>query len=821
MVKRRRRRRVRSRPRSERRPQLAAQLEGSLEQADILIGQGRPQEAIDLLEPLLKSHPRAAKLHYYLGYARAKAGDFWGAVDGYERALQLSREPSLWLPLASLYLDLELRVHALHAFREVFRHRVEVPAMDAARQTVAELEQGVMEAARELELPVGQMEKGLRHLEEGQRALSAGDFRACIAANRRAIKLLGNWPPPHNNLSLALFYSGQPAEAIAVARQVLSHYPENIQALGNAIRFLTWTGQESEARMLWAQLVEIPAEDSIDRLKKAEAAAILEEDEKVYELLKPLEQMREEQASGLARPWLVQFFLAVAEANTNRRRAARRRLQALQQHVPAADELIEALNAGRPGPGWADRYPYFDVSEMIPREAIETFVEMVSREDEMPARRFRQEVDRLVARFPQIVRAAEKLIWEQRQPEAGIGILETVATPAAHAALRRFGLSQAGDDEIRLRALYALAQAGQIAGDEILRVWQNGEWREVQIRQYDISDEVESQYSQEVADLLNEGVAALQRGNLKRAERLLKRAIALEPRAKEGYNNLAALYARRGDHDRAREMFHAVVEIDPTYVFPRANLAIYLLEEGDVEAAEEMLAPLADVTRLRSDEMAFYTYVQARLSLHHGEIDAARRLLQAALEIRPGYDLAEELLDHLDQTTRLQMAWEAFFQERRERDLAKRARLQARLATPNPSLSDTLPLYTKDALTRMARQVIPWGGWSSLRKAELIDEIASVLEEPDHLARVVDGLDDEERDALRYVLDAGGSMAWGAFDARYGNDLEESPYWPWQHAETVMGRLRLRGLLAEATVDGQLLVVVPLELRRPLEAILD
>jgi len=35
-----------------------------------------------------------------------------------------------------------------------------------------------------------------------------------------------------------------------------------------------------------------------------------------------------------------------------------------------------------------------------------------------------------------------------------------------------------------------------------------------------------------------------------------------------------------------------------------------------------------------------------------------------------------------------------------------------------------------------------------------------------------------------------------------------------------MGRLRLRGLLAGATVDGQLLVVVPAELRRPLEEIL-
>ena len=42
---------------------------------------------------------------------------------------------------------------------------------------------------------------------------------------------------------------------------------------------------------------------------------------------------------------------------------------------------------------------------------------------------------------------AEKLIWEDEQVQVGIGLLAAIDTPAAHAALRRFGLSQAGDDE--------------------------------------------------------------------------------------------------------------------------------------------------------------------------------------------------------------------------------------------------------------------------------------------------------------------------------------------------------------------------------------
>jgi len=57
-------------------------------------------------------------------------------------------------------------------------------------------------------------------------------------------------------------------------------------------------------------------------------------------------------------------------------------------------------------------------------------------------------------------------------------------------------------------------------------------------------------------------------------------------------------------------------------------------------------------------------------------------------------------------------------------------------------------------------------------------------------------------------------MPWAEFDARYGNDLKESPYWNYHEPQTLMGRLRLYGLLVEATVEGELFVAVPFDLRR-------
>jgi hypothetical protein len=168
----------------------------------------------------------------------------------------------------------------------------------------------------------------------------------------------------------------------------------------------------------------------------------------------------------------------------------------------------------------------------------------------------------------------------------------------------------------------------------------------------------------------------------------------------------------------------------------------------------------------------------------------------------------------------LGVGFESYWEQQRRRDQAKRARLQARLSTRKPTLSGALPLYTKNALTGMARVALRFGGWSALRKADLIERIVAALTDPEGLEYVVAGLDDEERDALRLVLSHGGHMPWLEFDAAHGNDLDESAYWDWHEPETTMGRLRRCGLLVETTVDGELLVAVPSELRRPLREIL-
>ena len=121
-------------------------------------------------------------------------------------------------------------------------------------KAIQQLEDEIIGTALMLGLHPDKVAKGWKLFEEGQIALHNHAYPRSIHLNRKAIQLLRDFPPPQNNLSLALFFHGMPEEAIRTARQVAEQHPDNIQALSNLVRFLAWTGKPGEASQVWKQL---------------------------------------------------------------------------------------------------------------------------------------------------------------------------------------------------------------------------------------------------------------------------------------------------------------------------------------------------------------------------------------------------------------------------------------------------------------------------------------------------------------------------------------------------------------------------------------
>ncbi len=801
--------------RRQRQPPAALRLlAAAYEEAERLLDAGEPDAALELLEPLLADHPRVGDLYLRIGYARVGVGDDWGAVDALEQAAKLTGNPDAWIDFALLCLKLLLNATALYALRRASTLDPASARLLEFAEVMKDLQREVRAIARRFGVSDQRAERGLRAAHDGDRALQRYDLRASIQASRRATGLLPGYPPPLNNLSLALFLAGQPLEAIETTERVLSQHPDDIYALSHLIRLLVWTGREQEAREPWLRLQDRSTPHAALQFQIAQTAAVMADDERVSSALEPHKDTTPEDPEWSQE---AQLFLATADANLGRHSEALDRLRNLGLRGPRIQAFILALEAGRPGIGWAERFPYFGPTDLIHPEQFMELEEIGALDPDMQSDRARKRIARFVERYPQIVRAVEKIIWEQQLPQAGVPLLAAIGTPEAYAALRRFGLSQAGPDDERLDALTHLYEAGEIAEGERYHAFLGGEWRDVELTLVLGGTGPDSDYAPEVQALLAAAEAALRDEELGKAERLLRKVLELEPEAKEAYNNLAAICLQREDVAQAAALLEAALRIDPMYAFPRGSLATLRLQDDDLAGAKTLLAPLAERRGLGELEEAFYRFVAAQVALREENCAAARAHLSAALNAIPEYEPALRLLDTLDEFEQDRSRYELYMEGEQERRRRRRAQLQGALTTSSPRLREALSVHTKASLTAMARLTPIRPGWSRLRKAKLLEEVERALSDEVALKRYVRFLPDDEIAALGAVLRRGGSMDWDEFEARFGSDLDEYPYWEYQTPATTMGRLRCRGLLAEATVDGVLLVTIPLEARPILE----
>ncbi|MFQ6059332.1 MAG: tetratricopeptide repeat protein, partial [Anaerolineae bacterium] len=582
----------------------------------------------------------------------------------------------------------------------------------------------------------------------------------------------------------------------------------NIHALANLVHFYAVIEREDRAEGYLNRLAGLEARQADDYRKMAEAYASLERDQQVYDWLTELEKTGEE--LGV----LDLFFLGVAAANLGKRREARhcwKRVLELDPDHEKTHRYLAALERGQPGPGWTSRYPYFSPPDLMPEAAFQEFIQMmgVKQED-----RRRQGMERLVARYPQLVKVITKLLYEGEEEQVASALVE-LGTPEALAVVRDFAFGQVGSDEARRHAAFLLLEAGALPADQPLRLWQEGKWREVLLRRYEIVEE-EPPYNPRVARRLERATQLLSQGKRGQAKKALRQLIAQHPEVKEAHHNLGAAYFQEGDLARAEESFRQALALDPDYVFARANLASICIEQDRLDEAEELLRPIPERTTFRRPELIFYQRVVAELHIVREEYDAAEAALKFILDLEPEDEAAQERLMALT----LMRRSHDFFARWRERDRRRRERKRARFVVgPDTGLQECLEQLTKDALTGTRRALPRWMA-SNLRKAELIEAIVEALTDRTTLQEVVTGLSATEQEALAYVLAQGGLALWDEFAQRYGDDMEESPYWNWHEPQTVMGRLRLHGLLAEGTAEDQAVVLVPQELRRPLEEIL-
>jgi predicted Zn-dependent protease len=170
--------------------------------------------------------------------------------------------------------------------------------------------------------------------------------------------------------------------------------------------------------------------------------------------------------------------------------------------------------------------------------------------------------------------------------------------------------------------------------------------RELQDQRVMIPD-LETMRERAAATLCGAGTVYLGSGDRAEGERLLLRAMAVDPEFSETYKALASLYQGEGEIADALVAVRRLIELEPENVVNYINAAGLSMRLGDTASAEQTLKQAIEA---RPDAAAAYSWL-ARLYLQTGRPEEARSLAQQALDRQataPGYMLLASACERLD-----------------------------------------------------------------------------------------------------------------------------------------------------------------------------
>ena len=622
---------------------------------------------------------------------------------------------------------------------------------------------------------------------EGEELLGEGLFHKAMGRFRDAIRLEPKEPPFYNDLALAQFLAGEIEDAARTCEQVLRDVaPDNVFSLASLVHYYLVLGRGEDAIAMSDRLRKHSPHEETGLVKKCEALARMRDHGAVLEAAEAgLERFPK--AGGVA------FFAGAAAANLGDRDRARRHLRRARRdeiHGDRAREYERLLEKGGAPRTIEGDWPYLESSEWVSERLIE-----------------RIKGDETARRYPGLVDALVAFINDETE-RAGLSIelLGIIGTPRAAEVLRKIAFGTFGPDGIRTQALMALQQTGAIDEQGSHRVWQDGQWREIVLTSFEVTEEAGSPFPAEHDKALKRMLAALRSRKWKRALRIGEGLRSKAPDSPMIHHNLAIARQMLGRVDEAESLLRRAIDLDPTYIFAPASLILLLLERERVDEAEKVLQGVRVPPKVHPHAYAHYLGATAELALARGKTD----LLESTLDVLEDLAIEADILG--ESATGVARHAARSFALLVDRQHRRREAERTRPLPAEPSLQECLDPYPAVQL-RLMTKALDLPGATMMSKEIFRDAIIDALRRPEVVSAAVRSLPRDARSGLADVIAAGGSMPLEEFRRRHGTDGDDFPVWHRRLSGSPLSSLKSLGLLAEGAIGGEPSVVIPAEVR--------
>jgi tetratricopeptide (TPR) repeat protein len=612
-------------------------LESGLERVSRLIAEEQWAAADLLLDELESQFPGAPELLAHRLAVATALEDAPGFLHAAEQMARLAPDdPDTTLALASGYLLNMLPALAFRTFQTYLRRWPEHEHADEVREQIMPLEAMLRADLATIGLEGDDGIEVVALYEQVEMHVARNEWEAAIRGAQQVLKRKPDFLPALNTMSMAQFFAGRIADAIATARRVIEAAPDNHHALGNLTRFLILSGRLDEARTVAEQLKALDARLVDVAIKQAEALALLGDDEGVLAVRARVSRVKDKSAEPDSRAML-HHLAAVAAHRLGRTAEAKRLWKMALDALPELDLASDNLEDLELPPEERNAPWPFGLQEWLPDTTVKDLVKTVPRPGTSSPKAAEHGVRRFLAQHPEF-EALVPLLLDRGDPPGRALAFEIALmgqTPALNAALRDFGLGMRGPDDMRFEAVRAAQRAGLLPNGDI-RMWNEGEWRDVLMLDIEIYHEpVVRRIHPRAQDLHDEAGAALYANDGAKAERLLAEARTLAPDDPSILNNLAVAYQLQGKQEQAEAAAEEVSERFPDYLFGIVSRVHRAIHAGELDEAEALLRPLYQQRRLHISEFAAIAQAQLSLLLEQDDPDAARDWLDLWQEIDP------------------------------------------------------------------------------------------------------------------------------------------------------------------------------------------
>ncbi len=143
----------------------------------------------------------------------------------------------------------------------------------------------------------------------------------------------------------------------------------------------------------------------------------------------------------------------------------------------------------------------------------------------------------------------------------------------------------------------------------------------------------DSKKDKEIASILGEADTLARKGELSKAEDLVKKATKKNPDSVDLWNLLAQLYYSMGRHSDEKEAFRRVLEIDEDHETAGVDLAATLIGEDSFQEAEKLLGHV--IAKNPNNHIAWMNL--GKIRLRQGDDGAGEEAMKKVIELKPDY----------------------------------------------------------------------------------------------------------------------------------------------------------------------------------------